>query len=737
MSALELLDFGAGRGTPVIRQSEASECALACLAMVAAHHGLAADLPALRRRFTLSLKGATLKQAMHIAGELGFSTRPLRGEVEHLQQLALPTILHWDMTHFVVLTRVSRSLRGLRYHVHDPAVGARVLTAAEMSRHFTGVALELVTSEAFKPGSGGSKLRISQLWSRMAGFWPSLLQLFALSAILQLAALASPFFLQVSIDTVFPSFDRDLLWVLALGFGGLALVSAATSWLRAVVLLRLGSALSYQIVVNLFRHLLRLPLPWFEKRHVGDVISRFGAAQPITELLSKGLIAAVLDGVMAALTLAIMLVYSPKLAAVALGALALSAAIRLGFLRALMQRNMDAVVASAAESSSFIESVRGIATVKAFGDEANRQRVWQQKKADSVNAQIRLGRLGVRQDVLHQVVMGLERIVFIAVAVNDAMANLLTIGMIFAFQSYKQQFLDASLRLVEQGVSLRLLDVELGRIADIALSAPEDAGPKAAGAAMSAAIPTIELRDVRFRYGDGEPEVLKGVNLKVEPGEMIALVGPSGGGKTTLMKIMMGLFAPTSGAVLIDGVPLPQYGLANWRARIAAIAQDDSLFAGSLADNITLFDPEPDMDRMLAVAAEASIRREIEAMPLRFDTLVGDMGSALSGGQKQRILLARALYRRPQALFLDEATAHLDMSSEALVLESLAGGSMTRIAIAHRSQSIKMASRVILVENGEAAPVEPPKLEVLASRRRPAGGVHHAVSLASAPDISG
>lgn len=703
--AAELLDFGGRKKTPYIQQSEGSECALACIAMVAGFHGLETDLIALRRRFELSLKGATLKQLMHIAGELGFSTRPLRGEIENLEELALPTILHWNLNHFVVLTKITRSLKGMRFHIHDPASGVKIMSEEEISRHFTGVALELVKSEHFQPKVERTTLRITQLWSKMQGFWSSFAQVMALSVILQLAALASPFFLQVGIDTVFPSFDRDLLWVLALGFGGLALVNMITTWLRSLVLIGLSSALSYQVVVNLFRHLLRLPLPWFEKRHVGDIISRFGSTQPISDLLSQGLIAAVIDGSMALITLGLMFIYSPTLAFVALGALVAYITLRLAFLQSLTLRNLDAITADAAEDSAFIESIRGIATIKAFGDENNRQRLWQQKKAKAINAQIKLGRLNAGFSAGQQFVIAVERVVFIYLAISYAMESAISIGMIFAFQSYKQQFLDAAMRLVEQVINFRLLDVHLGRIADIALNKPEslsvtqhnliDQGERRKA-------PTIELRDIWFRYGSNEVDVLKGVNLTIEAGEMVAFVGPSGGGKTTLVKIMMGLFSPTRGQVLIDGEPITSVGSGNWRSVISSIAQDDSLFAGSLADNIAMFDPEPDMERIRFVTEQANIQAEIEGMPLKYETLVGDMGSVLSGGQKQRILLARALYRKPAALFMDEATAHLDVPSEAMVMDVIKQQNMTRIMIAHRPQSMAAATKLFVVSDGGA-----------------------------------
>lgn len=370
-------------------------------------------------------------------------------------------------------------------------------------------------------------------------------------------------------------------------------------------------------------------------------------------------------------------------------------------------RNVDAIAAAAAENSSFIESVRGIATIKAYGEESNRQRLWQQKKANAVNAQIKLGRLNAGFSAGQQLVLALEQVIFVYLALKYAMAGALTIGMLFAFQSYKQQFLDAAMRVVEQIINFRLLDVHLNRIADIALNKPENLALVTRHRDAQAAV-SIELRNVWYRYGANEADVLKGVNLKVEAGDMIALVGPSGRGKTTLAKIMMGLFAPTHGEVLIDGQPLTSFGLGTWRRMTASIAQDDSLFAGSLADNIAMFDPEPDTARVKQSAGLAHIRSEIEAMPLRYEALVGDMGSVLSGGQKQRVLLARALYRAPVALFMDEATAHLDIPAEAIVMDVIKQQPMTRIMIAHRPQSIAAASKLFLVAGGhvDAVPMD-------------------------------
>ncbi len=707
MSVIETLNYGNPK-TPFVRQTEASECGLACLAMIAGHHGFITDLLTLRRRFQVSSKGVTLKHLMSMADELGFSGRPIRGEISDLSETALPVILHWDLKHFVVLTRITGSVSRKRFHINDPATGVHQYSEDDISRHFTGVILELVKAGNFRPTADRSKLKINQLWSRMDGFWPMFRQIFFLSAVLQLVALLTPFFMQISIDTALPAFDRDFLFVLALGFGGVATVAMVTSWIRALVLMRLGTSLSYQISVNLFRHLLRLPLPWFERRHVGDVISRFGSTKPISDLLSQGLIATLIDGIMAILTLALMFVYSPSLSMIAITAIVLVTCLRVAYFGALKQANVSMVTAIAKENSVFIESLRGMATIKAFGEESNRQRVWQQKKADAVNAEIKTGRLSAGFNAGEQFVMGVERVVFVYLVIRYAMSGALSVGMIFALQSYRQQFLDAVNRLIQQVISYRLLDMHLTRIADIALSEPETIAPADVQAALGAVPVKITLRKVRFQYGVNEPEILRGIDLDILPNEMIALIGASGNGKTTLVKIMMGLLVPTYGQVLINDTPLSSYGIMRWRREIASVAQDDVLFAGTLGDNICMFDPEQDNLRMEAAARDASIDQEINQMPMKYHTSVGDMGSVLSGGQKQRVMLARAMYRRPIALFLDEATAHLDGESEYKVGEAVRTMPCTRVVIAHRPQTIERANKIFVLEGGVLQQVKLP-----------------------------
>ncbi|MGN6268436.1 MAG: peptidase domain-containing ABC transporter [Sphingomonas sp.] len=697
---MNLLNFTGRPLLPLIRQSEAAECGLACLAMVAGYHGHRTTLSHMRQRFPISLRGATLAQLMAMAEAMALDARPLRAELDELPQLRTPAILHWDLSHFVVLEGTRRTLQGWRYVIHDPARGVLHLTADEVSKHWTGVALELAPTRAFAKADIKVRLRLSQLGFNLVGLKSVLIQAVALSLLLELFAFLAPFYLQLAVDKAVPAFDTQFLAALALGFAGLALVGLVTRGLRELMLLKLSSAVGFSMVADLFRHLLKLPIGFFERRHTGDVLSRFESTEPITGLLSHGLVSSMIDALMALATLAMMYVYSPLLASITIAALALFAALRIATFRHLQRITVDAIAAKAEESSTMIETVRGMATIKLFGRERDRLRLWQNKRADSINADIRLGRMTIAFSVASEGLTRLEQVLFVYLAVSMVIAGGFTVGMIFAFQAYKSQFLDAGLRFVDMAYRLKLLDSHVDRIADIALEAPEPARGPVARTGRPPLRGRIELQGVRFAYGRDDPEVLRGIDLTIEPGDSIAITGPSGGGKSTLVKLLLGFYPPSAGQILIDGEPLAQLGADTFRRHVGAVRQDDVLYAGSIADNIAFFDPEIDLDLVFHCARLACVHDDIAALPMGYDSLVGDMGSVLSGGQKQRLFLARALYHRPRILLLDEGTANLDAECEAAVNANLAGLLLTRIMVAHRPKTIATARRVVWLENG-------------------------------------
>ncbi|MFC0119159.1 peptidase domain-containing ABC transporter [Pseudoalteromonas xiamenensis] len=695
-----LLEFWSKSSLPVILQSEAAECGLASLAMVAAYHGYHSDLVSMRQKFSISIEGCTLLDIMHFAEKLGLATRPLRIELEELELLQAPSILHWNLNHFVVLKKATDKY----VIIHDPAEGEKRLSLEEASKHFTGVALELMPTKEFEKKEKKASLRFSDFWSKISGLKRSLLLIFSLSLLLQIFTLASPYYIQLVIDDVILSGDTSLLTVLAVGFFLVLGFEIATNALRGFTLLHFGNQMNIQLGANLFHHLVRLPLTYFEKRHMGDIVSRFGSLQQVKQLLTQGVIEAIIDGLMALVTLGMIFFYSPTLSAVVLTAVLLYAGVRVAMYRPFRTISEQEIMARAEESSNFMETVRGIQTIKLFGSEVKREGQWQNRYAKAINQSIRLGNFQIGYDSINRALFGIENIVVIFLAAKLVIAGGFSTGMLFAFMAYKRQFIEKTAKLIDKFIEFKMLGLHFDRIADIALTEREELMPKQMK--VHKVTGKIELRNVSFRYSDATPFVLKDVNLSIQAGESVALTGPSGCGKSTLLKIMLGLIKPTDGEVLIDDIPLQQIGARQYRQQIAAVMQDDELFSGSVSDNIAFFESPVDMERVVYCAELASIHDDISAMPMGYDSLIGDMGSSLSGGQKQRIILARALYKNPRLLFMDEATSHLDTKLESDINEAVSGLKVTRVIIAHRKETIASAQREIKLKKYTEQSVE-------------------------------
>ena len=689
------LGLGSPR-VPIILQTEAAECGLACLAMVASAHGQLVDLRTLRQQFSISSHGLTMVDLVRMAEVLHLGARALRVEPEDLPQLALPCILHWDMSHFVVLVAVRRGVAV----IHDPALGRRLVKAAELSRRFTGVALELQPQPGFVQAPPRPRVTLRQLLGPVSGLKRSLLQIAVLALALEAFVLLTPFLMQAVVDGVLPAADRDLLFTLGVGFALLVLVQAATAAARSWAVLVLSATLNQQWLVNVFAHLLRLPVAWFEKRHIGDIWSRFGSVQQIQKTLTTSFIEAFLDGLLVVLTLTVMALYSLRLTLVALVAVGLYALLRWAFFSRLRQASEEALVHEARQGSHFLESLRGVQSIKLFNAQGDRGSRFSSLVVHTMNAQITVRQLELLFSVLHRLLFGLERVAVIWLGALLVLDRQFTVGMLFAFFAYKETFALRVSGLIDKVAELKMLKLQGERLADIVLTAPEsDAAPDHDGVLPG----SIELRNVSFRYADGEPEVLRGVNLKIEAGESVAVVGPSGCGKTTLIKLMLGVHTPTEGEVLVGGRPLQHLGLRAWRDQVGAVMQDDSLFSGSIADNICFFSPQPDRAWLEQCARVAAVHEDIEALPMGYQTLIGDLGVALSGGQRQRLLLARALYKRPQVLLLDEATSALDVDRERTINHAVRQLALTRVIVAHRPETIASATRVIALHEGRVA----------------------------------
>jgi len=676
------------RRIPVILQSEAPECGIACLAMVASFHGHRTDLSAMRLRLSPSLKGITLKHVAQIAETMGMTARGVQVPLQSLGKLRLPAVLHWDMNHFVVLTRVS----GRKLTIHDPARGKRVLNLDEASRHFTGVAMEFTPTGAFERKDEREKLHSWQLLGVASGFKGTIAQILTLSFALEVFAIAMPFFLQLVVDRVVVGRDRDLLTVLGIGFGTLVVIQVAVTAVRAWVGVYLSTNINLRLLTNLFNHMLRLPLAWFEKRNLGDIVSKFRSVDAIQRTLSTTFVETAVDGVMVILTLVVMGFYSLTLTGVVLVAAVLYAAARWLFYYPQRFATDEQLAHEGRSSTHFIETLRGMMAIKLNLREAERRSAYQNLIVDQTNALVRVQNVGILQRASNALVFGIENVVVVWVGALLVLDGQFTVGMLYAFIGFKLVFLGRVINLVEKWNEFRMLDLHAERVADIALAQPEQMSPPLPGDMTSGPL-AIEARDVGFAYGP-EGFVFRNVSVNVFPGETVAIVGPSGSGKTTLIKVLLGLLPVTEGEVRVNGRNLADWDAAQYRARVGAVMQDDQLFVGTIEDNISFFDTEHDNERVRESAKAAMIHDEIMAMPMQYNTIVGSLGMALSGGQKQRVLLARALYRRPRVLFLDEAFDQLDMALERRISGSLSlDRMMSLVIVSHRPETASTAGK--------------------------------------------
>ena len=444
---------------------------------------------------------------------------------------------------------------------------------------------------------------------------------------------------------------------------------------------------------NVFSHLTRLPIDFFERRHVGDIVSRVASVDAIRRVVSTTTVGTLVDGLLSLVTLAMLLVYSPTIATIVLISALTILAIRVLTFKALRSRSAHLLSSSADSQTFLLETIRGMQTIRLAGITPLRNSTYLNRLSDVADREVSLSRLQFGLGLSTQLIAGLERAAVIFIGAGMVLSGSFSIGMLVAGLTYQAMFSSRIITLLDSLTSLRMLGLHLERLSDIVDSSPENAGT--VRSEMPPQDFSIELRSVGFRYSTLEPWVINDLSLSIADGESVAIVGPSGCGKSTLAKVICGLLRAETGGVYIAGKNINHWGLANYRQWVSTVLQEDQLLAGSVADNIALFDETANQKRIEWAASLAAIHRDIVNMPMGYHTLVGDMGSVFSSGQKQRLLLARALYRKPRLLILDEATSHLDVACERAVNGAIESLRMTRIIIAHRPETIQSADRII------------------------------------------
>ncbi len=680
---------------PVIHQSEASECGLACLAMVCGYYGKTIDLLTLRQRFGLSSRGISLLGIKTFSAALGMDARAVSLDLEEMNSLRLPCILHWNFNHFVVLTGVRRG----GYIIHDPARGRRVVGMEEMSQSFTGVALELWPGSEFDEVKVTRTLKLRTLLGSIHGIRRTLTRIFCLSLIIESIGLLLPVGTQLVMDHAIPAGDKGLLSIICIGLIFFILLKSAFGILRVWASLIMGAHIDVQWQNGLFRHLLNLRLDYYVSRKLGDIQSRFGSLNTLRTTVTNNIVGVIMDSLMLTGGLLMMILYGGWLTGVVLLCTLAYVIVRLVTYTYHRQLSEESLVREARAGSYFMETLYGIGTVKVQGMTERRAEHWLNLKIDAINTGIKLTRIELLFGGINTLIATCEQVLILWLGAGLVIENQMTIGMFVAFGAFRMQFSDRVASLTGYLLQLRMMSLHNERVSDIALQEAETVKPALICTPGNGPV-LLEVAKLSYRYDDQSEWVIHDFNLRTAPGECIAITGASGSGKSTLIKILCGLLEPQSGAVLVNGTDIRQTGINNYRNVIACVMQEDRLFSGSLRENICGFTDDIDETWMSECARASYIHDVIMNMPMGYETVIGELGEGLSGGQKQRIFIARALYRKPALLFMDEATSHLDQQSERMVNESIRAMEITRIIVAHRQSTIDSADRVIMLNQG-------------------------------------
>ncbi|MCG8414148.1 MAG: peptidase domain-containing ABC transporter [Pseudomonadales bacterium] len=674
------------RSLPMVYQAENSECGLACLAMVSSYFGNQVDLNGLRNQFGPVALGSSAKELLVLGERLNLRGRAIRFEPEDLGRLKLPAVLHWDMDHFVVLKKLGRK----EARIHDPASGPRSYRLDELPVHLTGVGIEFSPTSSFKKATKAPNIKVAQLFGGVDLSPTSVLQVFIMTLVLQFLALLNPLYLQLVIDQGLINGDSELILMLALLFVVLTLMRVALAQLRSLFLMQYGNRIGFQLVGNSAHHLLSLPLDFFSRREIGDIVSRFGSLETIRKLVTQEMITVIVDGLFSVITLVLLFMYSPILATIVSAAVTVAAGLRLlalsheGGLRKLT------LTTGAKQQTRFMENIRTIRTTKVNGIELDRLSDWESSYASQLNAGYKLESFQVSLNSVQSLLLGVENICVVYFGASAVISGGMTLGQLMSFVFLKQHFSNSVLAMLPKLSELRLINLELERVSDILLAPGERLVSKPPLISQSLSGDVV-LKNLSLSYHGLTKNLLNDINFTFQEGETTALTGKSGCGKTTLLKVLLRLDPVYTGNISIGGRDLISIDRTELRTQVSAVLHGDDLLAGDLAYNIHLGRDAGNRTKLAQVCDRLGISSMVENLPLGFCTEIGELGSILSAGQIQRVLLARALYRSPRLLLLDEALSHLNREAAISLLQELKDEGITIVLVTHDPELVAYA----------------------------------------------
>jgi ATP-binding cassette subfamily B protein len=684
-----------------VRQVDGSDCGAAALATIARHHGLQFSLQTMRELAGTDRVGTNLLGIVQAAERIGFAAKAVKGAYEALAGVPMPAIVHVKneegLGHFVVLYRAGK--KGVV--IADPARGLQKLSRDEFSKIWSGYLVlltpEQTTGRGDAPPSAPRPAR--RFWGLLQAHRGVLCESIACALLMTLLGISTSYFVQHLVDSVLVRSETRLLNALGIGMAAILLFRTLFGMLRQYLLAHIGRNVDLSLIAGYARHILSLPMNFFEMRQVGEILSRVNDAAKVRQAIGGAALTAVVDGVMVVFTTAVLWLYDLPLALVATAFAPLLLLVVLVHHPATRRRSREAMEQAAKLSAHLVEDISGVETIKAYGAERLRMEEGEHRLVRLVQSVFSLQKLSISMTALGGLVSGLAGLVILWYGGHRVMAGALTIGELMFFYTLLGYMLQPLERLASVNLQIQdaLVAVErLFQVMDLKTESHDDRKASFEGVRQA-----IELRDVSFRYGC-RANVLEDLNLRIPAGATVAIVGESGCGKSTLLKLLMRFYDPTGGQVVIDGVDLRDFDLASLRSRVAIVSQEPFVFNGTLRENIALGDPQAELGDIIAAARAAGLEEFIASLPERYDTMLGERGANLSGGQRQRLAIARALLRNPDVLIFDEATSHLDTTTERAIQENLHGllADKTVLLVAHRLSTVRNADLIYVLHQG-------------------------------------
>jgi len=685
-----------GRSTqvPFKAQMHQTDCPAACLAMVLAYHGKDLRVGEVDAVIGSSRDGASALGLKEAAQWYGLRCQALRIEPADLAAIPRASILHWDFKHFVVFEGLTR--KGA--DIVDPARGRRCVPFAEVGKHLTGPVLTFEPDAGFAPGQAG-RLPVWPYMQQLVRGSGVLARILTTSLLVQLFALALPLLTRLLIDRVAPRGDEHLLNVLGLGLLALVAFHFVTSLVRAHLLLHLRTHVDLRLTLSFVVHLMNLPYAFFQKRSTGDLVMRLNSNTTIREVVTSGVLAAFLDGTLVILYFLILFVTSPLMGAIVAVLAVVQAGLWITARRRYRELMTEELERQATAQGYEVQMVSGIETLKACGAEQRAAEHWSNLFVDVLNISLARGRLSALVDSLLAALRLGSPLLILCIGAMLVLDQQMSLGTMFAISALAGGLLGPLSSVVGIAFQLSTVKSYIERIDDVLETAPEQDRQTVARAHALGG--QLALEHVSFHYGPLSPLVVNDVSVELKPGLHVAIVGRSGSGKSTLARLLVGLYAPTEGRILYDGADLAGLDFRSVRKQLGLVPQSPYLFGTTIRANIALANPELSLDEVKAAARLAHIAADIEAMPLRYDTVLADGGLSLSGGQRQRVALARALVHQPAILVLDEATSDLDTITESEIQRELESLPCTVIIIAHRLSTIVNADLILVMQDGQ------------------------------------